>query len=109
VLATALAFGATPASAQSCPGAADCPYTTFSVFGSGPFARPQSIAVDSAGNVIVGDQQSGVVRKFDPAGVQIAQWGSLGTAPGQFRSVGASATDAAGNVYVLDSNNDRVE
>ncbi len=107
-----LVAGARPALAQSCPGAVDCPYTTFGLFGSpvpATFARPQAIAVDPAGNVIVGDQQSGVVRKFDPAGVQIAQWGSLGTGPGQFRSVGGIATDAASNVYVLDSNDNRVE
>src|SRR5690242_5545859 len=108
-LAAGLSFGAGPASAAPCPGAVDCPYTTFSVFGSAPLARPQAIAVDSAGNVIAGDQQSGVVRKFDPSGLQIAQWGSLGSAPGQFGSVGAIAADAAGNVYVLDSDNDRVE
>jgi len=107
-----LALGARPAPAASCPGAADCPYTTFAAFGSpapAAFGRPQAVAVDSAGNVIVGDQQSGVVRKFDPSGVLIAQWGSLGTGPGQFRSVGGVATDASGNVYVLDSDNNRVQ
>ncbi|MGZ4202753.1 MAG: hypothetical protein ACXVRH_11915, partial [Thermoleophilaceae bacterium] len=105
VLLAGLALGATPALADSCPGAFDCPYTTFSEFGSpapATFARPQAIAVDSAGNVIVGDQQSGAVRKFDPNGVQIAQWG-------QFLSVGGVAADASGDVYVLDTTGDRVD
>jgi DNA-binding beta-propeller fold protein YncE len=107
-----LALAPGRAHADSCPGALDCPYTTFSLFGNplpATFARPQAIAVDSAGNVIVGDQLSGVVRKFDPTGVLLAQWGSLGTAPGQFRSVGGIATDATGNVYVLDTQNNRVQ
>ena len=105
VLLAGLALGATPALADSCPGAFDCPYTTFSEFGSpapATFARPQAIAVDGAGNVIVGDQQSGVVRKFDPNGVQLAQWG-------QFLSVGGVAADASGDVYVLDTSNNQVD
>ena len=37
------------------------------------------------------------------------QWGSAGTGPGQFQLPSGVAVDRSGNVYVADSNNDRVQ
>src|SRR4051794_23834300 len=39
----------------------------------------------------------------------VTQWGSGGTGNGQFQVPNGVAADAAGNVYVVDGNGDRVE
>jgi sugar lactone lactonase YvrE len=49
------------------------------------------------------------VAKFTPDGVFIKSWGSRGTAPGQYSSVHSIAIDAAGNVYVADHGNKRIQ
>src|SRR5271157_280888 len=37
------------------------------------------------------------------------EWGSYGGGHGEFGPIGGLATDAAGNVYVVDSSHDRIE
>ena len=37
------------------------------------------------------------------------QWGSYGSAPGQFYGPWGVAVDASGNVYVADNNNHRIQ
>ncbi len=39
----------------------------------------------------------------------LLQWGSYGTADGQFRTPLGLGIDAAGNIYVADSQNDRIQ
>ena len=41
--------------------------------------------------------------------VYLAQWGSGGSGPGQFSGAQGVATDAAGNVYVADGYNARIQ
>ena len=48
-------------------------------------------------------------RRALPLGAVLAQWGSRGTGDGRFHSPTGIALDAAGNVYVVDSENNRVE
>src|SRR2546422_675669 len=43
------------------------------------------------------------------APVYLGQWGSLGSGDGQFNGPHGVATDAAGNVYVADHNNHRIQ
>ena len=55
------------------------------------FATPAGIAVDSSGNVYVGDSGNSAVRKVTPTGVV--------TTVASVASVGGLAIDAAGNLY----------
>jgi DNA-binding beta-propeller fold protein YncE len=49
------------------------------------------------------------VRRFDAGGSLLGQWGSSGSQPGQLNWAFGSATDAAGNIYIADSRNNRVQ
>ena len=49
------------------------------------------------------------VHRFTAAGEFLQRWGTDGFGPGQFDSPAGVAVDRAGNVYVADSNNNRVQ
>jgi sugar lactone lactonase YvrE len=93
--------------------------------GDGQFYNAQGIAVDSAGNVYVVDQNNDRIQKFTNDGKFITKWGSpcysplpnqiyYGSCPNPSPSEfmgpdGGIAVDSAGNVYVVDQNNDRIQ
>ena len=66
--------------------------------GVGPTARPQAVAVDNQNNVYV----NAIVRieKFDRRGRMLARWEGL--------NVWDIATDSQGNVYMTETENDRI-
>jgi DNA-binding beta-propeller fold protein YncE len=84
---------------------------------NGQFVNPEGIAVDAAGNVYVADYNNNRIQKFSGAGVAaqeapgvfLLKWGSSGTGNGQFQYPVGVATDAAGNVYVVDDDNHRIQ
>jgi sugar lactone lactonase YvrE len=76
--------------------------------GPGQFAIPMDIAI-SGQRVYVTDWDLDRVDVFDLNGQYLTSWGSYGAGQGQFDSPRGVAVDAAGYVYVVDSENARVQ
>lgn len=78
------------------------------------FCQPRGVATDTAGNVYVADTCNGKIRKITPAGEVSTLAGSTpGFADGigavaQFYEPSGLTTDAAGNVYVADTFNNKI-
>ncbi len=79
------------------------------------FSYPLGVAADAAGSVYVADFQNNRIRKIASGGAvsTLAGSGALGSKDGtgaaaSFRCPGGVALDAAGNVYVGDSGNNRI-
>jgi sugar lactone lactonase YvrE len=82
------------------------------------FSGPNAIALDAAGNLFVADVSNNLIRKVTPAGVVTTFAGGGGfTQSGYTDAVGTAARfafpqglafDAAGNLFVADSNNRKI-
>lgn len=80
------------------------------------FASPESVAVDSAGNVYVADAGNNLLRKITPAGVVTTLGGAAGVAgstdgtgsAARFNTPEGVAVDNTGIVYVADSFNNTI-
>src|SRR5437870_10537969 len=70
---------------------------------------PAGIVVDAEGNVYVSDYALDRLVKFGPDGTVLAQWGSSGSALGQFNSPFGVALDEHNTLYVVDQLNNRVQ
>lgn len=77
--------------------------------GNGQLDQPQGIAIDSADNIFVVDQDNNRVMKFNSAGVYQSQFGSFGGTDGRFNRPQGIAIDSADNIFVVDQNNQRVQ
>ncbi|MBS1799733.1 MAG: SMP-30/gluconolactonase/LRE family protein [Acidobacteria bacterium] len=82
-----------------------------------PLAAPAQIAYDAAGNLYIADLNDNVIRKVDLAGIvtTVAGTGEQGFAGDGGPATGALldspagvAVDAAGNIYIADTHNQRV-
>ena len=81
---------------------------------SAQFNRPTDVAVDTEGNVYVADWQNHLIRKITAEGLVSTLAGStvgfrdgIGTSA-QFNRPSGVAVDTEGNVYVADSDNNRI-
>jgi hypothetical protein len=82
--------------------------------GDGQFSGPSGVAVSSSGSVFVTDVGNDRVEEFSATGDFIRSVGSHGSGDGQFTFAGFGllsgvGVDSAGNLYVSDSANNRVE
>ena len=78
--------------------------------GWGTFNRPTDVAWDRDGNVFIADgYNNSRVVKLDKHGRWLKTWGERGTNPGQFNTLHSIANDDAGNIYVADRSNRRIQ
>jgi len=76
----------------------------------GRFRQPTDVAFDAKGNAYISDGYiNSRVAKIDKDGFWVKSWGERGSGPGQFNTAHGIATDAAGNVYVADRSNRRIQ
>jgi sugar lactone lactonase YvrE len=84
----------------------------------GDFYGPYGLAVDSSFNVYVADSQNNRIQKFNSIGSSLlAKWGEhcevetsgVDACDGDFNYPFGVAVDAAGNVFVSDKNNYRIQ
>lgn len=83
--------------------------------GSRLLNQPNDVAVAQNGDVFVAQGHTPGMRgdprvlKFDRAGRFLASWGGKGTGPGQFDVAHGISLDAAGQVWVSDRENSRIQ
>ncbi|GGA04150.1 hypothetical protein GCM10008018_57590 [Paenibacillus marchantiophytorum] len=81
--------------------------------GLGEFNEPSGVEVDSAGNVYVADMSNHRIQKLDADTGAWSEWkkngGGPGSGLGEFNEPYSLAVDSAQNVYVADSNNNRIQ
>jgi DNA-binding beta-propeller fold protein YncE len=119
---------------EICTQAASCKTGIDGAFDlGGEFASPYDIAVDSAGNSYVADAGNNRIQRFDPSGHFVLAWGKdvvaanavtgyeictvanscqagdVGGHGGEFNLPSGVAVDSAGNVYVADPLNNRIQ
>jgi hypothetical protein len=75
------------------------------------FSRPSDVTWDRAGNIYVADGYgtNNRIAKFTKDGNFQKSWGQTGSGQGQFKEIRGIAADAAGNLYVADAGNKRIQ
>ena len=67
------------------------------------------LAVDEAGNVYVAHWNSNKLAAYSPTGTLLREWGTRGTADGEFQLPGSVSYGPDGLLYVPDQGNSRVQ
>jgi DNA-binding beta-propeller fold protein YncE len=85
-----------------------------------PLDHPTGLAIDQSDNLYVVDAKNHRIQKFDQDGKFLLTWGKKGTGDGEFAFegsvgsfvyvlLGGVVVDPQGNVYVVDSGNQRIQ
>lgn len=86
--------------------------TTFGQVGDGPgdLNSPYGLARDPAtGDIYIAERGNNRISRFTRSGAFVMAWGSMGTAPGEFNEPTGVAVNAAGDVFVSDHANHRIQ
>ena len=75
----------------------------------GMFVRPNGVAVDEEGNIIVADSRNDRVQVFSHSGRFISKFGVKGTGPGEFDRPSGICVSPEGAIIVIDFGNNRVQ
>ena len=67
--------------------------------------RPQSVALNQAGEIIVAEQKAGIVSIFSPTGDKLRTLDTRGTAVGEMKNPRGVAVDGDDNILVVDGGN----
>jgi DNA-binding beta-propeller fold protein YncE len=75
------------------------------------FNRPSDVTWDRSGNIFVADGfgTNNRIAKFTRDGNFVKSWGSTGSSQGQFNTIRGLVADSAGNIYVADAGNNRIQ
>jgi CRP-like cAMP-binding protein len=75
------------------------------------FSYPADVTRDRSGNIYVADGfgTNNRVAKFTKDGDYVKSWGQTGSGQGEFNKIRGIATDTAGNIYVADAGNNRIQ
>ncbi len=77
------------------------------------FYNPSAVLVAPNGDVFIGDGHGGMsnnrIVKFDRTGKYLMEWGTKGTAPGEFDTPHALAMDSQGRLFIGNRNNNRID
>jgi len=93
----------------------DCTPTFISGLNDGQFDRPTGLDIDDSGSIFVAGSANHRVQKFAATGAFLAKFGknggdgSSGALEGEFNVASDVATFPGGNLFVMDSLNDRVQ
>jgi DNA-binding beta-propeller fold protein YncE len=77
--------------------------------GPGIMNQPYGICVDASGDVYVANTYLNRIDKYDGNGNFLTLWGSAGTGNGQFTLPAGIAAGPGDKIYVVDTNNHRVQ
>jgi sugar lactone lactonase YvrE len=86
--------------------------STFGQVGDGPgdLNSPYGLARDPAtGDIYVAERGNNRISRFTRSGAFVLAWGAMGTAPGEFNEPTGVAVNAAGDVFVCDHANHRIQ
>jgi DNA-binding beta-propeller fold protein YncE len=76
----------------------------------GRFRQVTDVTWDPAGNIFISDGYiNSRIAKVDKYGTWVKSWGERGDKPGEFNTPHSIAADAAGNIYVADRFNRRIQ
>ena len=73
------------------------------------FTRPNGVAVDEEGNIIVADSRNDRIQVFSSSGTFLTKFGVKGTAPGEFDRPSGICISPEGIIIVVDFGNNRVQ